>query len=219
MGERAAGPGGARRPETQPWDRAVAALAAGAVVGVPTDTVYGLAADPTRPGATAALFALKRRPETFELPVLVAGMDQADALAARGLPPLAGALAEALWPGALTIVVERRPGLGLELGGDGRSIGLRCPAHDGVLALCRAVGPLATTSANVHGAAPCTCAEEVRRVFGDGVAVVVDGGRCDAPASTVVDVTGGQVRRLRPGAVSWTAVERVVSGEDRPLPA
>ena len=183
----------------------------------PTPSTASLST-PRCPGATAALFALKRRPETFELPVLVAGVAQADALAADGLAPVGRALAEALWPGALTIVVERRDGLDLDLGGDGRTIGLRCPAHAGVLAVCRAVGPLAATSANVHGAAPCTRAEEVRSVFGAGVAVVVDGGRCEGLASTVVDVTGGRLRCLRTGAVSWTAVEQAASGGDRPGP-
>ena len=110
-------------------DAAVAALTAGAVVGVPTDTVYGLAVDPRRPGATDLLFALKRRPATLELPVLVADLAQAQSLAGPdGLPAVARRLVARFWPGSLTVVVTRRAGIDWELGGDNTTIGLRCPA-------------------------------------------------------------------------------------------
>jgi L-threonylcarbamoyladenylate synthase len=201
-------------PVSEELDGALAALAAGHVVAIPTDTVYGLAVDPRRRGATAALFAMKERPATLGLPVLVADVDEAERLAgADGLPPPARWLAERFWPGPLTIVVDRAQELDWELGGDGRTIGLRCPAHPVALELCRAVGALATTSANRHGEAPLTTAAAIVDRFGDAVACVVDGGRCDGRPSTVVVVTGGTVRCLREGAVAWVAVQEAVAGD------
>jgi len=194
-------------------DGAVAALMAGAVVGIPTDTVYGLAVDPRHTEATDALFALKRRPATLELPVLVADVGQAEQLAAGGLPDLGRRLAEHFWPGPLTIVVERRGGLDWAIGGDGRTIGLRCPAHPVARTLCERVGPLATTSANRHGDPPLTRAADVVRGFGRDVAVVVDGGVCDGTPSTVVDVAGTAARCVREGAVPWTEVLGIAAGD------
>jgi L-threonylcarbamoyladenylate synthase len=183
-------------------DFAVTALEAGEVVALPTDTVYGLAVDPTRAGATALVFALKGRPLELELPVLVAGMDQADALAGPdGLSPLARALAVRYWPGPLTIVVPRRAGVDWALGGDDTTIGLRCPAHDVARWLCARVGPLATTSANRHGAPPLHRGAEVRAEFEEAV-TVVDGASGGGVPSTVVSVTGAQLRVVRAGAVT-----------------
>ncbi len=187
-------------------DGAVEALLAGAVVGIPTDTVYGLAVDAGRGEATEAVFALKRRPPGLVLPVLVADVAQAEGLAAGGLPDLARRLAAHFWPGPLTIVVERRGDLDWAIGGDGRGIGLRCQAHAVARTLCRRVGPLATTSANRHGAPPLTTAGDVIREFGAAVAVVVDGGVCHGTPSSVVDVTGGTVRCIRDGAIPWSEV-------------
>ena len=188
-----------------------AVLRAGAVVAIPTDTVYGLAVDPRHPGATDALFALKARPRSLDLPVLVASIDQAEELAGPGgLSRTARGLAERFWPGALTIVVPRRPGLDWALGGDSATIGLRLPDHAVARALCAEVGALATTSANLHGEAPCTDAAAVERAFGSKV-VVVDGGRCDGAPSTVVAVLGGEPRCLREGAVAWVEVLAAVA--------
>jgi tRNA threonylcarbamoyl adenosine modification protein (Sua5/YciO/YrdC/YwlC family) len=192
-------------------DAAVAALRTGAVVAVPTDTVYGLAVDPTIPGGTDTLFALKDRPRSLELPVLIASVEQAEELAGpAGLSNTARDLADVFWPGALTIVVPRRPGLAWDLGGGGRTIGLRVPDHAVARALCGEVGALATTSANVHGEAPCTDAAAVVRAFGPTL-VVVDGGRCDGAPSTVVSVLDG-VQCLREGAVAWGDVLAAVRG-------
>ncbi len=183
-------------------DAAAAALEAGEIVALPTDTVYGLAVDPSRPGATASVFALKGRPLELELPVLVADMDQADALAGPdGLSARARALAVRYWPGPLTIVVPRRAGIDWALGGHDTTIGLRCPSHDLARRLCGRVGPLATTSANRHGAPPMHSAAEVMAEFGKAV-TVVDGVSGGGVPSTVVDVTGAQLRVLRAGAVT-----------------
>ncbi len=183
-------------------DEAARALVAGGVVVVPTDTVYGVAADPRVPGATARLFALKGRPPDVPLPVLVADLDQALALAADDVPEAARRLMERFWPGGLTVVVRRRPGLGLELGGsDDTTIGLRLPDHPVPTALAVRAGPLATTSANRHGEATPARAVDVAQHLGQGVAVVLDAGLCDGDASTVVACLDEEVRVLRPGKV------------------
>ena len=190
-------------------DDAVAALRSGGVVAVPTDTVYGLAVDPTRGGAIEALFALKARPETLDLPVLVGSLEQADALAGpRGLSVLARRLAEVFWPGALTLVLPRRSGVDWALGAHADTIGLRVPDHVVARALCDEVGALATTSANLHGDEPCADAEAVAAAFGSRV-TVVDGGRCSGAPSTVVAVLDDGVRCLREGAVAWADVAAV----------
>jgi L-threonylcarbamoyladenylate synthase len=187
--------------------RAAAALADGAVVAVPTDTVYGLAVDPSQPEAVARLFALKGRPDDVPLPVLVAGPEQV-ALVAGTLGPAAAELAARFWPGPLTLVVPRRPGFTVDLGGPPaarQTVGVRRPDHPVVVALCELLGPLAVTSANLHGAAPATTADEVAAVFAgsDEPEVVLDGGPCDGTPSTVVECRGPASRCLREGALAW----------------
>jgi len=187
--------------------RAAAALAAGAVVAVPTDTVYGLAVDPAQPEAVARLFALKGRPDDVPLPVLVAGPDQV-ALVAGTLEPAAAALASRFWPGPLTLVVPRTRGFTVDLGGPPaarQTVGVRRPDHPVVVALCEVLGPLAVTSANLHGAPPATTVDEVVAVFAgsDQPQLVLDGGRCAGTPSTVVECRGPASRCLREGALAW----------------
>ena len=189
----------------QAVELAVRALASAQIVALPTDTVYGLAADPFSTGAADRLFRVKRRPREVDLPVLVAGEDQALGLA-TGVPPVGRLLMERFWPGGLTIVLPRRPDLRADLGADEATIGLRCPAHPVPLALCRAHGPIATTSANLHGQPTITTAAEVAAVFGDSVAVVLDGGTCDGEPSTVVDCTGDEPKLLREGHIDWVEI-------------
>jgi tRNA threonylcarbamoyl adenosine modification protein (Sua5/YciO/YrdC/YwlC family) len=184
---------------------AAAVLAAGDVVAIPTDTVYGLAVDPSRPGATALLFAVKGRPDAVALPVLVG-----EPAVAFGLGVFEGPsarLAERFWPGALTVVVRRAAAAGaFELGGDPDTIGLRCPANDLARRLLRTSGPLAVSSANRHGEAPCHSADEVRAAFGDSVAVL-DGGECEGLPSTVVAVSRNGLTCLREGALAMSELE------------
>lgn len=182
-------------------DEVLSALGRGEVVAVPTDTVYGLAADPRRPGATARLFARKGRPEAVALPVLVADAGELARLA-EPLPPEASALVARWWPGPLTVVVRRAAGVDWELGGDPTTIGVRCPDHDLLRELLRRSGPLAVTSANLHGEPPCATPAEVRARLG-GDLLVLDGGRCAGTPSTVVDWTSGKPRLLRPGPVPF----------------
>lgn len=186
-------------------EAAVAALADGLPVGIPTDTVYGLAVDPFVLGATDRVFEVKRRPRDVDFPVLVGGVDQAMSLA-TAVPHVALLLMERFWPGALTLVVPRRPDLAADLGDDEATVGVRCPDHPVPLALCQKVGPLATTSANLHGQPTSETAEEVVAIFGDEVPVVLDGGPCRGSASTVVDCTGIEPRLLREGRIPWTEV-------------
>lgn len=188
------------RPPNEAIGAAVVALADGEVVVVPTDTVYGLAADPR---ATAALYAVKERPQTVALPVLVADVDQARWLMAANVAAVARRLMDRWWPGGLTVVVERRPGLGLDLGGVGDdTIALRLPAHPVPVALARQCGPLAVTSANRHGSPTPQRAAEVLAHLGSGLALALDAGACRGSASTVVSCLGGEVRILRPGVIS-----------------
>lgn len=187
--------------------RAVEALVVGEVVVIPTDTVYGLAVDPARPGATDRLFALKQRPAQVALPVLVASIDQALALAADDVAPVAGRLMERWWPGGLTLVVRRRDGIDLDLGGDPSTVGLRLPAHPVPVVLAGAVGPLAVTSANLHGLPTAVTAGEVVDQLGSVPGMVVlDAGPCSGQASTVVSCVGEELRVLREGAIAAAEV-------------
>ncbi len=188
-------------------DAVLRELDGGGVVAIPTDTVYGLAARIDRPAALAAIFSAKGRPPGLALPVLVGRWHQARAVASSW-PRSASMLAARFWPGALTVVVPVDPALGALLGGDGVSVGLRRPRHKLVQALCRLAGPLATTSANRHGAPPCTTAAQVCEAFdAAAVALVVDGGTCDGVPSTVVDCTASTPVCLREGAVDWAWIE------------
>ena len=186
-------------------DAAVAALRRGEVVAVPTDTVYGLAADPRHPGAAERLFAAKERPRTVELPVLVADEAQAWELV-QTAGEAARRCMQRWWPGPLTLVLERRPGLGYDLGDNDRTIGVRCPDHPVPRAFCRALGPIATTSANRHGEAPLTTAQAVAEALGGAVGLILDAGVCDGAPSTVLDCTGPRPRLLREGALGWSTI-------------
>jgi L-threonylcarbamoyladenylate synthase len=137
----------------------------------------------------------------------VASVEQALTVA-TAVPDAALALMERFWPGPLTVVIPRRPGLDADLGDDDLTIGVRCARHPVPLALCARVGPLATTSANRHGQPTSTTAEEVAAVFGEAVPVVLDSGRCAGTPSTVVDCTGQEPRLLRQGRIPWEDVQR-----------
>jgi L-threonylcarbamoyladenylate synthase len=183
----------------------IAALRAGGVVLLPTDTVYGLAVATAAPAAVAQLFSLKGRERDVPIAVLVADAAQAWQLAAPPVPAAALRLAEKWWPGPLTLVVARAPGWGVDIGGAGDTVGLRCPDHALVRELCRAVGPLATTSANRHAQpTPPTAAEAAVGIGYSGL--VVDGGRLAGAPSTVVDCTVSPPRVLREGAVPASAL-------------
>ncbi len=188
-------------------DGAIAALARGEVVALPTDTVYGVGAALSHPAAVARLFTLKGRPTTIALPVIV---DDVASVGSLGVdwPQRAARLADACWPGALTIVVGAPAALATLVGSD-HGVGLRLPDDEILRDVVGLVGPVALTSANRHGEAPCTDAASVLRSFAGSrdLAGVLDGGERAGVVSSVVDLTGPRWRLLRPGAVP---IDRIV---------
>jgi L-threonylcarbamoyladenylate synthase len=184
-----------------PFAAAVEALARGRLVVLPTDTVYGLAAGPENPEATAKMFEAKGRSRDLILPVLVA--DRGGAGLVGSLDERALRLAERFWPGPLTLVVERtEASAGWDLGEDRGTIGLRVPDHDRTRALLAETGPLAVTSANRSGEATPPDCDGVRAVLGDAVTVYVcDDPRPAGPPSTVLDLTAPEPRFLREGGL------------------
>lgn len=189
-------------------DAVLDALAAGSVVVLPTDTVYGLVVVAAHPGATARLFDLKGRDASVPIAVLCADAEQALALVH---PDDGGrhelrAVAERWWPGPLTLVARRRTGLDLQLGRPEHTIGLRVPDDDRIRALAQRLGPLAATSANRHGEPTVTSAAEATEVFGTEVAAIVDGGDLGDRASTVIDTTTWPWRVLRKGPLDADSV-------------
>jgi L-threonylcarbamoyladenylate synthase len=196
-------------------DEAVAALRRGDVVAVPTDTVYGVAARLEDATAVATLFSVKSRPSDVALPVLVESSRDVAALDVDW-PAAAQLLAERFWPGALTLVVGAAPTLAARVGARS-SIGLRAPHHAQLVVLIGQCGPLAVTSANQHGHAPCVSATDVlATTWGAPLAGVLDGGVCDGAVSTVVEVSadGWWVRRR--GALALGELEAVLGPETPP---
>jgi len=190
---------------TASLDLAVAALREGRIVGVPTDTVYGIAADPFCEAAVHALFSAKGRPAVKPIPILAA--DQEQIMSIGLLDDEAGAFADDHWPGALTLVVPRVDGLPEWVGDPERgSVGVRVPDHPAALALLAVSGPLAVTSANRSGDAPAGDDRSARASLGDSVAVYLEGSGGGGAASTVVDLTGPEPRILRPGPVEWPGI-------------
>jgi len=202
------------RDDEDGWRAAADLLAEGRIVGIPTDTIYGVAAPVAAPGVVARLFPLKDRELGKPLAVLVADLNQARQLVE--VSPLAEALAARWWPGALTIVMPRTERFDVYLGGAGDTVGVRCPAHHRVVELCRRLGPLATTSANRSGRpTPGAAADVASALEGTEVAAVLDGGDLVAAASTVVRVDGDEIEVLREGAVSARELAGVVAEADR----
>ncbi|MEO7555786.1 MAG: L-threonylcarbamoyladenylate synthase [Acidimicrobiales bacterium] len=194
---------------------AITHLRAGRAVVLPTDTVYGLAVLPSVAGATDRLFAAKGRPATVPISVLVDSLDQALGLVEPPGPALARVI-ERWWPGPLTIVFPRRRDVTVALGGDGTTIGVRCPDHDLVCSLARELGPLAVTSANRHGEPTPTAAAGAAAALGDAVALVIDGGPCPIVPSTVIDGTTPDLPVLRPGPISAEQIARAAQGKPPP---
>lgn len=190
---------------------AVSLLRAGGIVAVPTDTVYGIAADMALPDAIERLFAAKRRPPEKAVAVLLADAAQAAALGVVG--PAARILGEQFWPGGLTLVLPVRPDARLPrvLAGGAPTIGVRVPDHPAPRALAAVLGPLPTTSANLSGEPDARDAEEIAARLGDALALVIDGGPTrGGPASTVVDCTGERPVIRRAGAIPVDEIARVL---------
>lgn len=189
---------------------AVAALRAGQVIGLPTETVYGLAADASNPDAVRRIFAIKGRPSTHPVIVHIAGID-AVARWACECPPVARALAARFWPGPLTLVLPRAAAVPLEVTGGQDTVALRVPSHPVALAVLTAFGGgLAAPSANRYGRISPTTAAHVREDLGDAVPIVLDGGPSHVGLeSTIVACLDGRVTILRPGRISAEAIVAV----------
>ena len=185
----------------------VAALCSGRVVLLPTDTVYGLAVMATDSDAIAALFALKQRPVDTSVAVLVADTAQAARYVDLGSSGLA--LARRFWPGALTIVADRIDD-GAVAAGTESTLGVRCPDDGFVRSVAAEVGPVAASSANLHGQPTPTSCTDAAEIF-DTVEIVIDGGVRQGSASTVVSVVDGTVEMLRGGPVSMADIAAAVA--------
>lgn len=190
---------------------AAQALRAGALVGLPTETVYGLGADAGSDTAVAQVYAAKGRPADHPLIVHVADPGDAEVFA-REIPGFARQLMQAFWPGPLTLILPRRDGVGTAAAGGQDSIGLRCPSHpvaQALLRACRALGVagVAAPSANRFGRVSPTTAAHVQSELGPDL-LVLDGGACEVGIeSTIIDCTRGVPVLLRPGQITRDQVQ------------
>ncbi len=186
------------------FDDALDSVRNGEVVGIPTDTVYGLAIDPLNPDAVRALFDLKGRPDSKPFGILLATVEDAEIFG--DLDGVAGQLARRFWPGALTLVVTPRVILSNWVGDTQlRTIGIRVPDHDVAREFLTIAGPLAVTSANRSGQPEVMDDLEARLIFDDEVASYIPGRAPGGMASTVVDATGARPIVIRQGAVDISA--------------
>jgi L-threonylcarbamoyladenylate synthase len=188
---------------------ALAAVRRGEVIAVATDTVFGLACDPANPRAVDRVFAIKRRPAGLELTLLAGDAADLDDLVRWNA--VAERLAEGLWPGPLSLVLpvgDRR----LAVPRRGDTVSVRVPDHDRLRDLLRESGPLASTSANRHGAPPITGAVALRREFGAEIAAVLSGGRPSGVASTIIDCSVTPPRVLRDGPIDSHRLRGFVQG-------
>lgn len=193
---------------------ATSVLRQGGLVVFPTDTVYGVGAAVDRPEAVARIYLVKGRPLDRPIPVLISSLNQIERLVTR-VDERVRRLAEAFWPGALTIVLPAQDWLPEEIVRDTGAVGLRMPDHPVALAVIEASGgALATTSANRSGEKEACSAEEALEALGDRVELIIDGGRSPGGVpSTVVAVADDSLRILRVGALDPQLVERVYRGE------
>ncbi len=191
-------------------DAAASAIRAGELVILPTDTVYGVAADAFTPRAITGLLAAKGRGRAMPVPVLIADADTLEGVATN-VGSSARLLTRACWPGGLTVIVEHPPSLAWDLGDGQGTVAVRVPDDDLARDLLRETGPLGVSSANRSGHPPARTADEAIEALGDLVAVVLDDGpRIDGEPSTIVDCTVDPPRVLRIGAVSQSRLQYLV---------
>jgi L-threonylcarbamoyladenylate synthase len=206
-----------RRFDTADLDQRVRGIAAaagavkrGALVVLPTDTVYGIGADAFTTEAVTALLRAKGRGRDMPVPVLVGSPRVLDGIATM-LGAAGRDLVEAFWPGALTVVCHAQPSLAWDLGDTRGTVAVRMPLHPVAIELLVETGPMAVSSANKTGRPPATTAAEAEAQLGAAVAIYLDGGPCaDAVPSSIVDVTGPTPRLLREGALPAEQLRTVV---------
>ena len=192
------------------------AIGRGELVVLPTDTVYGLAADAFNPAAVQRLLDAKGRTRQSPPPVLIPGIPTLDALASE-VPDQVRALVSAFWPGGLTVILPARESLQWDLGETGGTVALRMPDNRIALELLSETGPLAVSSANLTGQPAAMTAEAAHEMLGDSVAVYLDGGAGGAAGSTIIDATGllrdgGELKIVRHGVISDDAIAEVIRG-------
>jgi L-threonylcarbamoyladenylate synthase len=192
-------------------EKAVELLRQGEVVGLPTETVYGLAADATSPSAVARIFQVKGRPSDHPLIVHLGATSWLENYAEE-VPPTAELLAKRFWPGPLTLILRRGAAVSLSATGGLETVGLRVPDHPVALEVLRRLGkPLAAPSANRFGAVSPTTRAHVMSDLGAEIPLVLEGGECRVGVeSTIVDLTGETPRLLRPGGITQADLEAVL---------
>ena len=189
---------------------AIAAAKRGDLVVLPTDTVYGLGTDAFSKNGPQKLLAAKGRDRNMPIPVLVGHVKALDGLAHK-VDAVTKALAEAFWPGALTIVVKAQPTLSWDLGETNQTVALRMPLNPIAIELLNAVGPMAVSSANKTGQPAATSVDDAISQLGDAVTIYLDGGPTPGNvASTIVDVSSGGMKLLRQGVISLEEIRLVV---------
>lgn len=200
-------------PEASLIQYAADRVAAGMVVSLPTDTFYGLAADPLNLRAVEKVYKIKDRLRHKPLSLIIESLDQAEELALP-LPDHFYTLARKFWPGPLTLIVKAASKLPLKVTANTGNVALRIPNCAIPLALVQAFGfPITATSANLSGHPECTTAERVREQLGERVPLIVDGGKTPRSVhSTIVDLSGkpGEWRVIREGAVSRQQIEELL---------
>lgn len=200
-------------------DEAADLLRSGQVVAIPTETVYGLAANAFDEAAVARIFAAKGRPQDNPLIVHIAELDALPQVAAD-IPPAARLLAEAFWPGPLTIVLPRQPGLAPAVSAGLATVGVRMPAHEGARQVIRAAGvPLAAPSANLSGSPSPTAADHVLADMTGRIPLILDGGQSPVGVESTVLSLAGVPTVLRPGFVTPQEIEDVLGEPVRLSPA
>ena len=198
-------------------EAATLAVQRGELVVIPTDTVYGIAADAFDPAAVRSLLRAKGRGREMPPPVLVSAATTIDALAVN-VPDWARTLVEKFWPGPLTLVCHQQSSLQWDLGDTRGTVAIRMPDHDIAREVLERTGPLAVSSANTTGLPAATDADAAERMLGEDVTVIIDAG--DSPggeASTIVDVTRSPGRVLRRGALSLDELNAVLTDTDLTL--
>jgi len=191
--------------------RAADVIRAGGLVAMPTDTLYGIAADPFNASAVRRVFAAKGRPTERALPLVAADLRQVE-VQLGVLPPLGRTLADHFWPGPLTLLVAATNRLGADVTGGTGKVGVRVPRHAVPRELCRSTACVLTaTSANVSGEPPSSRADDVMVVLGARIDVLLDAGSTvGGEPSTIVDVTAPEPRLVRAGAISWETIQACV---------
>jgi L-threonylcarbamoyladenylate synthase len=205
-----------KAPQRDAIEEAAKWILAGGLVVLPTDTLYGLAADPFCLDAVARVFAVKGRVAERALPLIAADTAQVTThlgrLSARGEH-----LADRFWPGPLTLILPAPRGLSRDVTGGSGTVGVRVPDHGVARAICAACDrPVTATSANISGEPASSDPDEIERTLGDRIDVLIDAGptRGGAP-STIVDVTGAEPSLVRAGAISWEEIQRWLNIDPR----